>query len=87
MELVAELHVTPLTAAPRGNTLVTFAVPTSPPLLLFLLCPHTTPVPVGVDFAIKRMVVGEHNIKLTVWDTAGELKGVSGGGDVCSVCM
>jgi hypothetical protein len=25
----------------------------------------------GVDFAIKRMVVGDNNIKLTIWDTAG----------------
>jgi hypothetical protein len=25
----------------------------------------------GVDFAIKRMVVGDANIKLTIWDTAG----------------
>ncbi len=25
----------------------------------------------GVDFAIKRMVVGDKNIKLTIWDTAG----------------
>jgi hypothetical protein len=27
----------------------------------------------GVDFAIKRMEVGDHNIKLTIWDTAGEV--------------
>lgn len=30
------------------------------------------PSTVGVDFAIKRMEVGDRNIKLTIWDTAGQ---------------
>lgn len=30
------------------------------------------PSTVGVDFAIKRMVVHDQNVKVTIWDTAGQ---------------